>query len=88
MTPEPGARGAASLMVDPPSLHRYEMWVRTVVSPALVAALPVRAVGATLPRQTLHRLQLAGDRDVPSVLQRLAECGVEVLLIRAVDKCA
>lgn len=87
MTAETGAGAALPHAEDPP-LRRYEMWVRTVVSPALVAALPVRAVRATVPRESLHRLRMSGDRDVPSVLQRLAEGGVEVLQIRAVDECA
>lgn len=67
------------------TLRRYEMWVRTVISPVLVAALPVRAARAAMPRRSLHRLRIAGDGDVPAVLQRLAECGVEVLDIRGCD---
>ena len=55
------------------------------MSPALVAALPVRSDRATVPRRSLHRLRIVGEPDVPSVLERLAGCGVEVLDIRAVD---
>jgi len=85
VTPDPAARARAT---DPSSLRRWEMWVRTVMSPALVAALPVRAERTTFPRRSLHRLRIVGARDVPSVLEQLAGCGVEVLEIRAVDRSA
>lgn len=69
---------------DGAPLRRYEMWVKTVISPVLLAALPVRAEPATVPRRTLRRLRIAGARDVPAVLRRLAESGIEVLDIRGV----
>ena len=66
------------------ALRRYEMWIKTVMSPALVAALPVHADRTAVPRKSIHRLRVTGDRDVPSVIQRLAECGVEVVDLRVV----
>lgn len=72
---------------EQPVLRRYEMWVRTLVSPALVGALPVRAERAAIPRRSLRRLRITGDPDVPTVLRRLAECGVELLDFRACDGC-
>ena len=78
MTP-PSVGSPHGAAAEKPVLRRYEMWIRTVVSPALVAALPVHAERSTMPRRSLHRLRVAGDLDVSAVLQRLAECGVEVL---------
>jgi len=69
-------------------LHRYEMWVRTVISPVLVASFPVRAGRTAVPRGSIAWVRIGGDRDVAAVVRRLAECGVDVLEIRCVERCA
>ena len=71
-----------------PPLRRYEMWIRTVLSPAVVASFPVRTETTRVPRKSVRRLQVRSDRDVTAVVRRLAECGVEVLELRVVDERA
>ncbi len=70
------------------TLRRYEMWVRTVLSPAVVASFPVRAEPIRVPRNRVRRLQVSSDRDLPAVVRRLAESGIEVLELRVVAQCA
>ncbi len=65
-------------------LRRYEMWVRTVLSPSVVASLPVRSEPTWLPRKSLRRLRVRSDRDLTVVMRRLAECGVDVVDLRVV----
>lgn len=69
-------------------LRRYEMWIRTVLSPAVVASFPVRSEPTRVPRQSLRRLRVRSDRDLTTVVRRLADCGIEVLDLRIVDDCA
>lgn len=70
---------------EAPVLRRYEMWIRTVMSPELVAALPVHADRTAVRRKCLHRLRTTGDKDLPGLIQRLAECGVEVVDLRVIE---
>lgn len=90
MTTELGARDRPlAAGEDRAPLRRYEMWVRNVLSPAIVASFPVRAQATALPRRSrIRRLQVRGDRDLTRVVRRLAECGVEVVELRAIDRCA
>ena len=71
-----------------PPLRRYEMWIRTVLSPAVVASFPVRSEPTRVPRRSVRRLQVRSDRDLTTVVRRLAECGIEVLELRVFDECA
>jgi hypothetical protein len=86
VTPDSRGREPSQPAAGEGTLRRYDMWVRTILSPVLVAALPVRADRAAVPRCSLHRLWVPGDREVPSVVRRLAEAGVEVLEIRSVHE--
>ncbi|MGY1753495.1 hypothetical protein [Blastococcus sp. SYSU D01042] len=66
--------------------YRYELRVRTVLGPALAAALTRRPEGAVIPRGPARRLALVPDGDRPvdlaAVVQRLTECDVAVLEVR------
>ena len=73
---------------EPPALRRYEMWIRSVLSPALIASFPVPAQTTSVPRQSLRRLRVEGDRDLTAVVRQLAECGVQVVDVRVLDRCA
>jgi hypothetical protein len=61
-----------------PRLARYEVRVRTRVSDALVASLPVPVTPTVVPRATLRRLWIRGDADLAQVVAHLAARGVEV----------
>jgi len=65
------ARGAGS------ALRRYEVRVRTVVSAALVASLPIR--------HSTQLVRVGRQRHITDVVGLLADRGVEVLDIRTVD---
>jgi hypothetical protein len=84
MTTGIGAPQPPSGTGEPP-LRRYEMWIRTVLSPAVVASFPVRTESTRVPRKSVRRLHVRSDRDVTAVVRRLSECGVEVLELRVVD---
>lgn len=66
--------------------YRYELRIRTVLGPALAAALARRAEGTVVSRRPARRLALLPDGDRPAdlaaVVQRLTECGVAVLDVR------
>lgn len=89
MTPTttPTVPRVAHAVGDEP-LRQYEMWVKTVLSPALIASFPLRADTTPVPRRSIRRLRIRGDRDLTTVVRRLAECGVEVVDLRVVGWCA
>jgi hypothetical protein len=66
------------------STTRYELRIRTVLSKALAASFSVPATRVAVPRSTILRLRVDGDRDIADVVRRLAEGGVEVRDIRAI----
>jgi hypothetical protein len=79
---EPGPRRS-----DPgEQLYRYEMRVRTTVTPALASSFPGLAHGTVVPRHAVRRLAVIRDDDdvvdLPAVLRRLTECEVAVLDVR------
>ena len=89
MTAQPTALAlAAPEAPEREPLRRYEMWIKTVLSPALIASFPVRAETTRVPRRSIGRFRVHGDRDLTAVVRRLAECGVEVVELRVVDRCA
>jgi len=66
-----------------PSLHRYELRIRTGVSRALTATFRHRACDTVIRRNTARRLRVVADTDdLPEVLRRLSECDVDVLELR------
>ena len=66
-----------------PSLHRYELRIRTGVSRALAATFRHRADDTVIGRNTARRLRIVADTDdIPDVLRRLTECDVDVLELR------
>lgn len=73
------ARGASS------ALRRYEVRVRTVVSAALVASLPIRATRTPAHRHSTQLVRVSRQRHITDVVGLLADRGVEVLDIRTVD---
>ncbi|MGY1707444.1 hypothetical protein ACI79C_23015 [Geodermatophilus sp. SYSU D00697] len=62
--------------------NRFELRVGTLLSPAALATfrLPVRP--SRVPRNTVRRLRVPGDRDLTDVVHRLVEGHVELLEIR------
>jgi hypothetical protein len=66
-----------------PSLHRYELRIRTRVSRALTATFLHRADDTVIRRNTARRLRVVADTDdLPHVLRRLTECDVDLLELR------
>ncbi|WP_116450378.1 hypothetical protein [Blastococcus litoris] len=61
---------------------RFEVRVGTLVNPAILAAFRLPLSRVAVPRNTLRRLRITADHDVPAVLSRLIESDVEVLEIR------
>jgi hypothetical protein len=64
---------------------QFEVRVGTLVSQATLAAFRLSLGRVAVPRNTLHRLRIPADHDVPTVLQRLTERDVQVVEIR---RCA
>ena len=67
-------------------VYRFEVRVRTVMSHALVASLPVRASGTAVPRRAVYRLCVDGERDIADVVASFSRAGVQVLEITARPK--
>ncbi len=70
----------------PAALYRYEVRIRTTLTPALTATF-ARLTGQTIvPRNAVRRLAVIreGDEavDLPALVQRLTECDVAVLDVR------
>ncbi|SFL15198.1 hypothetical protein [Geodermatophilus ruber] len=82
LPPAPGSRPRDDVSPDP-RRYRFQLSVRTVLSAALVASLPVPASATAVPRHTTCRLVVAGDRHLADVVGRLTASGVEVVEIRA-----
>jgi hypothetical protein len=61
---------------------RYEILVRTRVGPAVLARLRIALTPITIPRNTVHRLRVPADRDLPQLVRQLTERGVELLEVR------
>jgi hypothetical protein len=61
---------------------RYEILVRTRVGPAALARLRIALTPITVPRNTVHRLRVPADRDLPQLVRQLTERGVELLEVR------
>jgi hypothetical protein len=64
-------------------LYRFEVRVRTVMSRALVASLPVRTSRTAVPRRAVYSLRVDGDCDIADVVARFSQAGVQVLEITA-----
>jgi len=64
------------------------MWIRTVMSAAAVASLPVRVTRTTVRHESMYSMRVDGRRDIADVVDRLERCGVRVLDIRAWDRPA
>jgi hypothetical protein len=80
---EPPADGRA----DPGRrLYRYEMRIRTSVTPATASSFADLVHGSVVPRHAVRRLAVIRDDDdvvdLPAVVQRLTECDVAVLGVR------
>jgi hypothetical protein len=60
---------------------RYEILVRTRVSPAALARLRIALTPTAVPRQTVYRLRVPADRDITEVVKRLTERGIQLLEI-------
>jgi len=71
-----------------PTLHRFEMWISTVMSSAVVPSLPVRVTRTAVGQESMYSLLVDGSRDIADVVDRLDRCGVRVLDIRAWDRPA
>jgi hypothetical protein len=61
---------------------RYEIVVRTRVSPAALARLRIAMTLTAVPRRTLHRLRVPADRDLTDVVRSFTERGVQILEVR------
>jgi hypothetical protein len=85
--PEPQAVAAEELHEETSEpaagtrLYRYEVRVRTIVSQALVASMPVRTACFPVGRHAVRSLRVRGDRDIVDVMERLSRAGVQVLEI-------
>jgi hypothetical protein len=75
--------GPCGSAADRPTRYRLEMWVRAVMSKALVASLPVRATRTAVPHESMYWVRVSGERDIAEVVDRLDRSGVQVLDIRA-----
>jgi hypothetical protein len=64
---------------------RYEILVRTRMSPASLARLRIALTPTTVPGNTVHRLRVPGDRDISEVLRTLIERNIQLLEVR---RCA
>jgi hypothetical protein len=71
-----------------PALHRFEMWISTVISSAVVPSLPVRVTRTAVRHESMYSLLVDGRRDIADVVDRLDRCGVRVVDIRAWDRPA
>ena len=69
-------------------LRRYEMRIKTTLSPALIASMPVLTGSTVVPSRSIRHLRIRGDKDLGTIVARLAEYGVEVLELRVVRRCA
>lgn len=81
----PERRGAARGDAGNPRLATYDVQVRTAVSPALAAALPVRVTRSIVPRRGLFRL-LVADRDLARVVERVHAAGADLVDIHLVPR--
>ena len=67
-------------------LYRYEMRVRTTVTPALARSFPGPVDGAVVPGHVVRRLAVIRDDDdvldLAAVVERLTEWGVDVVDVR------
>jgi hypothetical protein len=71
-----------------PALHRFEMWISTVISNAVVPSLPVRVTRTAVRHESMYSMLIDGRRDIADVVDRLDRCGVRVLDIRAWEQPA
>src|SRR3954467_15412969 len=70
----------------PTQLRRYEIRIRTALSRPLAASFRNCIRRAVIPRHTIYRLRFREDEghvDLAEVLQRLTDCDIDVLDIRA-----
>ena len=65
-----------------PARSRYEILVRTRVSPAVLARLRIALTPTAVPRETVYRLHVPADRDITEVVERLTERGIHLLEVR------
>jgi hypothetical protein len=65
-----------------PARSRYEILVRTRVSPAALARLRIALTPTAVPRKTVYRLRVPADRDITEVVERLTERGIQLLEVR------
>src|SRR4051812_22196028 len=61
---------------------RYEIFVRTRMSPAALARLRIALTPTTVPGNRVHRLRVRGDRDIADVVHTLIERDIELLELR------
>jgi hypothetical protein len=71
---------------DRSRLYRYEMRVRTVLSQAILATMPVRTSSVSYPKHSVRGLRVGGaagidDVDIADVVARLNRAGAQVLEI-------
>ena len=62
--------------------NRFELRIGTLLSPAAVATFRVPVRPTSVPRNTVHRLRVPGDRDLTELVHRLIERHVQLLEIR------
>jgi len=62
--------------------NRFELRIGTLLSPAALAAFRVPVRPTSVPRNTVYRLRISGDRDLTDVVHRLIERHVQLLEIR------
>ena len=63
-------------------LAAYDLRVRTVLSPAVVASFPGRVASRVLARGTAFRITVPADRDIADIVETLARAHVEVVEVR------
>ncbi|MCU1667229.1 MAG: hypothetical protein JWP40_156 [Blastococcus sp.] len=85
MTPAGERRHRGRITDERAALPRYEMRIRTVVSPALIASCPLRATRTEVRRRSTFLVRVTSDRDITDVVRRLVDRGVEILDIRSAD---
>jgi hypothetical protein len=61
---------------------RYEIRVRTRLSPVALARLRVALTPIAVPSRTVRRLRVAADHDITDVVRALTERNIEVLEVR------